>query len=330
LRITVTGATGFIGSQLVDRLLADGHQVTALVRQPSSIPPLTEKGVTAVVGDVTDNGSLATAMTGADLVFHLARARAHGALPREAFRVNAEGSRNVARAAMAAGARRVVHASSSTVYGSRVGLVREEAVLRPDSAYARSKADAEKAMKAEAGDRAVIARITAVMGPGAGTWKPLATSAAAGTLRLVGSGSNMHHPADVSDILHGLIRCAFTDGIGGRTYNLAGPEPVSVADLREHLARAAAPGRAIRHPRSYPALPITFYYRLGVFSDRVLGFRPPLFESVTFLTADRMLDIARARKDLGFAPKVGVAQAAIRTMEWLRSTGADGGEAPRQ
>ena len=293
--------------------------MSALVRQSSSIPSLRQKGVTASVGDVGNPESLKPVLAGADVVFNLARARAHGSIPREAFDVNTEGSRNVARAATAAGIARVVHASSSAVYGSRVGVVKESTDLHPDSAYARSKADAEKAMNAECGDRVVIARITAVMGNGARTWKPLVRSAAAGKLRLVGDGSNMHHPADVSDIIEGLMLCAFTPGVGGGTYNLAGPEPVSVHELREHLASAATGGRTVRFPRPYPRLPVSVYYRLGVLTDRAVGFRPPLFESVMFITADRVLDLTRSRSELGFAPRVGAAEAAARTVRWLEA-----------
>jgi nucleoside-diphosphate-sugar epimerase len=318
LRVAVTGATGFIGSQLVDRLLADGHHVAALVRQPAAVQSLEAKGATAVVGDVGDMSSLHSMMAGADIVFHLARVRAHGSLPRETFEVNTDGTRNVARAAMRSGVARIVHASSSAVYGSRVGLVDESTTLCPDSAYARSKMDAEAAIRSECGARAVIARITSVMGKGARSWKPLAASAANGTLRLVGDGSNKHHPADVADILDGLMRCAFTAGAGGRTYNLAGPSPVTMRELRDHLARAANGGRAVRHPLPYPAMPMSLYYRAGVLADRTLGFRPPLYESVMFITADRVLDLSRARYDLGYEPQIDVATAAVRTVEFLR------------
>ena len=318
MRITVTGATGFIGTQLVDRLVADGHHVTAMVRQPSAIPALRIKGVAAITGDVNDPSTLSPALAGADVVFHLARARAHGARPRQAFTVNAGGSGNVAKAAMEAGVGRVVHASSVAVYGSRVGLVNEATTIRPDSAYARSKADAEREMSAACGERVVIARITSVMGPGARTWRPLTTSAKAGKLRMVGDGSNRHHPADVSDVIDALLLCAFRDGIGGRTYNVAGPEPLTFAELRDLLARAANDGKPVTQPRSYPTGVMNLYYRMGVLSDRWLGLKPPLFESVMFTTADRVLDLSRARNELGFTPSVDMKAAVARTVDWLR------------
>ena len=89
-------------------------------------------------------------------------------------------------------------------------------------------------------------------------------------------------------------------------------------ELRDHLARAANGGRAVRHPLPYPAMPMSLYYRAGVLADRTLGFRPPLYESVMFITADRVLDLSRARYDLGYEPQIDVATAAVRTVEFLR------------
>ena len=317
MRVLVTGATGFIGTHLIDRLTADGHGITALVRNPDAAPQLRTKGVLVVAGDVTDAGSVERAMTGAEVVLHLARAKAHGARPTEMFTVNVEGSRNVARAARKARVARLVHCSSSAVYGSRVGLVSEATKLRPDSGYARSKRDAEQEVLRECGDIAVVARITAVMGPGCLSWRPLFRSAAAGKLGVAGDGANMHHPADVADIVEGLIRCATTENRGGRTYNLAGPEPIRFSELREVMA-AAVTTAPVRHRKSYSRTALNLYYQAGRMSDVLFGLRPPLFESVAFITADRVLDLSRSRDEIGYVPAIGVTEAARRTAAWLR------------
>jgi UDP-glucose 4-epimerase len=303
---------------LASRLNEAGHRVTALVRQPAAIPEMRLHGISAVRGDVGDEASLEALMSGADIVFHLARAKAHGTRPREAFTVNVDGTRNAARAAIRAGVRRFIYASSSAVYGSRPGLVSESSPVRPDAAYARSKARAESVVTAECGSTGVIARITAVMGPGCRSWIPLFKSAAGGTLRLVGDGSNMHHPADVSDIVDGLMRCGFTAGAAGRTYNLAGPEPLPISELRRIMTEAAASG-PVEQPPPYSAQLLSFYYNAGRILDSALGLRLPLIESVSFLTANRVLDLTRANEELNYFPKVRVASAVRRTIEWLRS-----------
>jgi nucleoside-diphosphate-sugar epimerase len=324
VRITVTGATGFIGGYLLERLVADGHVVTAMARRREAMPALKSLGVSVIGGTVADTDALAQSMVGSDVVIHLARAKAHGAKPTEVFEVNVRGTRAVARAAATAGVTRFVHASSSSVYGARAGLVKETSPLRPDSAYARSKAQAEKAVIEECGTRVVpvIARISSVMGARGRSWLPLFRAAGAGKLRLVGDGSNMHHPVDVSDVVEALMKCAFSAPAAGGTYNVAGPEPLTISGLRSAMAEAAMPGGARKKfPRSYPRLPLDLYYRAGSLADRMVGLRPPLFESVSFITANRVLDISHSRDELGFVPLVSVETAARHTADWFRAEG---------
>jgi nucleoside-diphosphate-sugar epimerase len=320
MRVTVTGATGFIGGHLVERLVSEGHQVTALARRAESLAALRALGAAVVHGDVFDRRALEGAIAGADVVLHLARAKAHGARPREVFLVNVAGTRSVARATRSCGVARFVYASSSGVYGARPGFVSETTKPAPDSAYARSKLQAEEAGVRECGDRVamVTARITAVMGRRCRSWLPLFRSAATGRLRLIGDGSNMQHPADVSDIVDGLIRCGTRAEAPGNTYNLAGPESLPIFDMRELMAEAAAPGVQVNHPRPYPRAIIDAYYRAGRITDRIAGLRPPLFESVAFLTGNRVLDIAKARRELGYQPTVTPRAAAMQTAAWYR------------
>ena len=168
----------------------------------------------------------------------------------------------------------------------------------------------------------VIARITSVMGSRCRSWLPLFRAAAAGRLRLVGDGSNMHHPVDVSDIVEGLVKCAFGPRAAGGIYNMAGPEALTISELRSAMAEAAMPnGGPEKFPRSYPWLPLDLYYRAGTLTDRVVGLRPPLFESVSFITANRILDLSHSRDELGYEPRVSVRAAARHTADWFRSEG---------
>ena len=333
MRVAVTGGTGFIGGHLFDRLLADGHHITAVVRKPTALPTLKARGITAVLGDVRDQASLERAFPGNDVVFHLARVHAHGTRPKEAFAVNVVGTKVVARAAVKSGVARVVHCSSSAVYGARSGFVNEDSPLRPDSAYARSKLRGESILTTECGNRieSVIARITVVLGPRGMSWLSLFRSVALGKFRLPGDGSNVQHPADVSDIVEGLIRCAFVPGAAGRTYNLAGPETLPMADVRRVVAEVndevlrpsngSKATRPERHPRSYPRPLLDAYYHAGRLGDALLGLRLPYFEKVSFLTADRELDITRARFELGYDPKVHFREAAHRSADWYHKNG---------
>jgi len=324
MKAMMTGATGFIGSHLIDRLLADGHEVTALVRSSDAASSLDARGVKVVRGSVEDIDALCRAAEGREVVFHLARAKAHGVRPMsEVLRVNVEGTRNVVRAAAAVGVPRLVHCSSTAVYGSRTGKlpVREDAVLRPESAYPRSKAQAEGIVAAECGTRVapVIARITAVLGPRCNSWLSLFRSAASGTLRLVGDGSSLHHPADVSDIVEGLLLCGSVREAAGRTYNLAGQGPVAIRELAEMMAFAV--GKRVQRQRSIPSFLAESYLVLGRVAGSLAGIGLPRLDSVVFLSSDRQFDMSRARDELGYVPQVNLRVAVQRTADWYRAEG---------
>jgi dihydroflavonol-4-reductase len=126
-RYFVTGATGFLGGELVKQLIGRGHHVTALVRNPEKASLLSTLGVQLHVGDITDAATLRAPMEGVDGVFHVAAwyqvgVRDHGL----AERVNVEGTRNVLQAALDLSIPRVVYTSTVAVLGDTGGHVRDE------------------------------------------------------------------------------------------------------------------------------------------------------------------------------------------------------------
>jgi len=319
--MVVTGAAGFIGAGLVARLRAEGHEVVALVRRPETGGPLEASGAHVRALDIRDPGALAAALHGAQGVFHLARARGHGIAPANVVQsVNVDGSRIVAEAAAAGGVGRLVLASSTAVYGTRYGSepLTEDAPLRPDSAYARSKVAAEErvARAAGRGCQVVIARITAVLGPGCRSWLSLVRSVSRRTLPVIGDGANWHHPADVDDIVDGLVRCGVAPS-PGPVYNLAGPDAVHARDLMTCIAEetGALP------PRTIPAFPVDAWLALDRRLHRLTSLHLPRTAGPRFLTSDRRFDLSRARRELGYAPRIAVREAVRRTVAWYRAAG---------
>jgi NAD dependent epimerase/dehydratase len=158
--LLVTGAGGFIGSHLVERLVAEGARVRALVRYNSRnewgaldwLPPEVTAEVEVILGDLRDIEAVTRAVAGAEYVFHLAAQIAipySYANPRDFVETNVVGSLNVAQASLQADVRRIVHTSTSEVYGSaQVVPITEDHQLNPQSPYAASKVAADKLMDA--------------------------------------------------------------------------------------------------------------------------------------------------------------------------------------
>jgi dihydroflavonol-4-reductase len=162
----VTGATGFIGSQLCRRLLADGWTVRGLSRPTSDRGDLA--GVDWYVGDLFDDGVLRSLVDGTDVVFHLAGIGLWSAGPETVRRVNRDGTERLLEACRDADAGRVVFTSTAGTRRSRDDPVADETdVAEPVGAYQRSKAEAEALVDryAETGD-AVTVHPTSIFGPG--------------------------------------------------------------------------------------------------------------------------------------------------------------------
>ena len=317
MKIAVTGATGFVGSHLIDRLLAEGHEPVALARPTSDIRALSSKRVPVVAGDVADSEAVRRLVNECDAVINLARAKAHGrSPPHEVTSVNVDGAQNVAREAASAGAE-VIHASSTAVYGSRIAVlpVSENSPVNPDSIYAKSKLDGEFAVNAE-NRKAKILRISAVLGPRCTSWLGLFRSARDGTLRTVGDGSNVHHPVDVEDVIDAILLCIARPRSAG-VYNIAGPASLSMREMVSLMAEASG---AEPRPRVTPAALVSAYSTAGQLAAKI-GVTLPRMDSVLFLNGHRSFDISRARSELGYNPRIQPPQAIQRTAAWYKSQG---------
>jgi dihydroflavonol-4-reductase len=321
MRVLVTGATGFIGSHLVERLLGSGSEVRALVRHPTDGSNLEARGVEVVRGDVRDPEAVRQAMADRELVYHLARAP-RGSPAKIMQSINVDGTVNVARAAARSGVARLVHASSAAVYGEGVSgsAVHEDFPLKPFSEHGRSKVRAEQALKSQPDSRpvpVVFARISSVLGPRAEGWHGLFAALEAKRFRMPGPGLNYQNLADVADIVEGLLLCATRPKVEGRAYNLTGAEAICLRDMLQLMVRALGLGE--KPPLALPAGPLRVYRRMSDALAGIVGVGLPRADNIAHFMNDRVLDISRARRELGYAPRVSPQDAIRRTAEWYRT-----------
>ncbi|MGH2592821.1 MAG: NAD-dependent epimerase/dehydratase family protein, partial [Anaerolineae bacterium] len=170
--VLVTGATGFIGSHVAERLLALGANVRGLARSAAKGTWLAERGVVMVEGDLSNADSLRRAVRGCSIVFSIAAWLGRPNSVEVARRVNVDGTRALVEAAIDAGARRLVHTSSIAVYGPvDDGVVDETWPLRATDAYGATKAQSESVAFSHADHIEVcVLRPAQIYGPRGGVW----------------------------------------------------------------------------------------------------------------------------------------------------------------
>jgi dihydroflavonol-4-reductase len=314
-RYLVTGATGFIGATLTRRLRRDNTPVRAFVRRESDAPALAAAGVELATGDVRDRDAVREAVRGCSHVVHLAAVRVRPDVSTATLvDVNVRGSANVANAAGAEGVTRLVFGSSVGVHGYVDGaLLDERSPLRPNTPYRHSKCVAESLLRdasAASGLPLVIARISAVVGPGATGWLPLARAIAAGRLRLLGNGRNHVDLVDLDDLVEGLRLCATSPRAEGECFLLGSDRPSTVGSFVATIARALG----VPVPTSGPSrVPYRVLLRAAQVAFRFTGYNPAFVHSREMLAADKRASSEHARTTLGYAPGASV-DAAVRAM----------------
>ncbi len=266
--ITVFGGSGFLGRHVVGRLARTGARITVAVRHPEHAKFLKPMGgvgqITAVSADIHDGDQVAAAVQGADAVVNLVgilyqtRRQRFGA-------IQAAGAERIAKAAAAAGAKRLVQISA---IGADAGSASE---------YARSKAAGEAAVR-DAFPAVTVIRPSIIFGPDDDFFNRFAQVACVTpALPLFGGGDTRYQPIYVGDAAQAISKVLESDGAKGKTYELAGPKVYSYAELMA-LILAETGRRCLLVP-----LPFFMADMLG----RVLQYIPPLIVKGPILTPDQ-------------------------------------------
>ncbi len=326
MKVLVTGATGFTGGHLARHLLDSGHDVALLVR-PGSVARadgLARAGAEVRTGDLTDAGAVARAARECEVVYHIAATYREAAQGDAAYaRVNVEGTRHVLEAALAAGARRVVHCSTGGVHGHiEHPPANEDAPFAPGDVYQRTKLEAEQLATAFGRERAievVVARPIGIYGPGDMRFLKMFRGLARGRFPMVGRGDVFYHLTFISDLVRGFELCGEVPRAAGRAYILAGPEYTTLRDLVGLIASELG----VAPPRL--RLPVWPVWLAGAACEAVcvpFGIEPPLFRRrVDFYRKSRAFDTTRARQELGYNPAIDLRTGIHRTAEWYRAEG---------
>jgi UDP-glucose 4-epimerase len=314
--VAVTGATGFIGRHVTADLVARGIVVRGVVRPGSTheVP-----GGAAIVRVPLDAAALAEAFAGVDAVVHLA-GRVNALDPAAYAAVNVEGTRAVARAAAAAGAR-LVHISSLAAAGPAPATRprSEDDAPSPRTPYGRSKLEGERLVRATPGLRWIILRPAVVYGPGDRAMLPLFKCAARGLLPLVGRLDAAYTFVHVNDVVR-AIAAAIDAAVEGEIVFVGHPRPVTAREILEAVRQSVGrPAMIVRIPQA-----ITRMAAAGC--DLVArGVRRPLplnhWRYVELSAEGFVCCVERLRERLGVVAAIGLGEGLAQTAGWYRQEG---------
>jgi nucleoside-diphosphate-sugar epimerase len=321
VKVLVTGATGFTGGHLARWLRARGDAVRVLVRAPEKARAMAREGFDVAEGDLTDRASVDRAVAGVEVVYNVAALYRTAGLPADAYRaVNALAVETVVEAAARAGVRRVVHCSTVGVHGDvEHPPADEDAPLRPGDVYQETKLEGERLGRAAAertGVELTIVRPTGIYGPGDRRLFKLFGAVARRRFLMLGRGAIFYHLTFIDDLCAGFALAATVPAAAGRTYILGGGEVTPLWDLVTITADVAG---VPPPPFRLPVWPVWLAGAACEALCRPFGIEPPLYRRrVDFFTKSRAFDIGRARRELGYAPAVGLREGIGRTLRWYR------------
>jgi dihydroflavonol-4-reductase len=319
--ILVTGATGFLGHNLIPLLVEHGRRVRALVRPTSDVTLLRECGVELAPGDVGNPDSVNAAMKGCEAVIHAAGKFRFWGEPGEFARANVEGTRHVLEAALRAGVGRFVHISTIAVIGHPPPgvLITEDTSPNPADDYERSKLAGERlALDYYARGLPVV-----VLRPGAfyGPWGRYAFNRLFFEDPLKGLPVRVHHgrrvtfPVFVPDLSR-MIQSALTHGRAGQVYNVCGP-CLTHDEINRIVGRLAG----VRVWIDAPGWGMILLARMWTALARLTR-REPYYpiNLASYVFNDWNVSSDKARAELGFQPTPFKAGARA-TLDWYWSQG---------
>jgi len=325
----ITGATGFIGGRLAERLVQEGYSVRCLVRASSDTSLLDGLDLQIAVGDLTRARSLARAVEGCHYVLHCGALVSDWATTEEIARTNVEGTRNLLEASVGASVQRFIHFSTTDVYGYPDGAAIDEAYVatRFRNWYAQTKLDAEaevhRVERTGALD-AVILRPATVYGPGStDVVGEIARAIQGRHMLLVDGGRAVVGLCYIDNLIDAAVLALRHQAAPGHTFNVSDGLGITWKEFTDGLAEGLGCSK-VRWSLPYWMANIVGFslehsYRL---LRRTISLNaPPLLsrQAVQVLGNDQDFSNRKIREMLGWAPRVDYATGLEATLAWLRT-----------
>jgi len=318
MTILVTGGTGFIGSHLINALLANGKKVRILTRRKSNINKLKKMNLEFAFGNLDDIDSLRKATEDIEIVYHLAAMLGSpGVTYKQLYNVNVKGTENLVMACEESKVKRFVLVSSVAAMGPVGYMADEKAECNPATDYDKTKYLSEIVVK-KSKLKWVIIRPTMVYGPGETKNKlRMFRLIQRGLFFIMGDGKNLMSLVYVGNLIEGIIKAGENKNAVKQTYIISDKKPYSMNEFVKTIARNENVKTSIHLP--------VFVAYIGAFLFKVLSIFgiPQLLskDRIKNLTMNHSFDISKVMKELDYNPKMTLDEGVKRTVSWYKEEG---------
>lgn len=320
MKVLVTGGTGFTGSHLTRRLLKKGNEVVVLDAQKGIVfDELKDLGADIHLGSITDRDLVDQLVKGCEVVHHVAAMFRQVNQPKEVYwGVNVDGTRILLEAAIQHGVRSFVNCSTQGVHGDiRQEPGDENSPIAPADYYQFTKYEAEKIIPEYLGKgmKIVTLRPTAIYGPeDPERYLIIFKKVKNGRFLMFGSGQTHYHPVYIDNLVDAFELAADSDQGDGEAYIIGDENYYTLNDLVTAVAHSLGVKLSIQH------LPFRPLWAAAVVCEAIykpLPKDPPLFRRrVDWFRQNRAFSIAKAKRELGYRPKVSLEDGLSATAKW--------------
>ena len=325
MKILVTGGTGFTGSHLTRRLLEKGHRVVVIDTQPGLFgDELKKLGAEILIGSVTDRKLIDQAVPGCEIVHHVAAAFRKVNLPKNVYwDVNVEATRYLLQTSLKHGVKTFVYCSTCGIHGDVKGRQADEnSPIAPADYYQFTKYQGEKVVAEFLGKglKIVTLRPTAIYGPGdPERFFMLFKMVNKGRFFMFGNGETHYHPVHVENLVDAFELAAASEKGDGQAYLIGDEHHYSLNELVSAIARALDVKMKVWRLPFWPLWSAALLCEIGY---KPFGVDPPLFRRrVDWFRQNRAFSIEKARRQLGYQPKVALTEGLAKTALWYRQHG---------
>jgi len=314
--VLVTGATGFIGRHLVERLKEENYRVYCLVRKESKKKIEALKDVNVIYGDITNKETLKRNLKSFDVVFHLAAAFGKLMKREEYFKVNVYGTKNLLEVCKDKGIGKFIHYSACGVYGNSDKIIDEVSPYNPSNPYEESKAEGEKiAISFMKYLPIVILQPAVVFGPG-DTYNvfKLFKGIKEKKFVLIGNGDNKLHFVYIKNLVYASLLAIKCEKAVGERFLIADEKAIRLKDLVLFIARE------IGVSNKFLSIPKWLAYFIAYFEEKrakLMNSNPLITrDGVRFLTENHEYSILKAKRILKYTPRYTTYDGIRETIKW--------------